>query len=167
MNARLRQLGPGEYDVLDAVTAGLSATSRYLRFHSGIPRLTPQTRDLLAAVDGRDHLAVAAFVGAEPVGIARLIAIGDARAELAVEVVDAWQHRGIGGRLVRAVVDLGRAAGFREIVADVLADNVAMRLLFASVFPDPDVVEDGAEARLTAGVPAAPDDGREDRRWAA
>lgn len=158
MRSRLRELGPGEYDVLDTVMAGLSPTSRYRRFHSGVPRLTPQARERLAAVDGRAHIAVAAFVGPAPVGIARVIALGDGRAELAVEVVDAWQGHGIGGRLVRAVADLGRAAGFREIVADVLAENTAMRLLFASAFPDFTGVGDGPEVELTAALPDAGDD---------
>jgi hypothetical protein len=51
---RLRELGPGEYYVLDAVLAGLSPTSRYHRFHSGAPRLHPHVRERLAAVNGRD-----------------------------------------------------------------------------------------------------------------
>jgi GNAT superfamily N-acetyltransferase len=151
---RLRELGPGEYDVLDAVHAGLSASSRYLRFHSGAPRLFPAVRESLAAVDGRDHIAVAAFAGPVPVGIARLIALGDGRAELAVEVVDAWQSRGIGGQLVRAVADRGRAAGMRVVFVDVLAENVAALVLFASVFGDYAVVdEDGPEIRLAAMLP--------------
>jgi GNAT superfamily N-acetyltransferase len=147
---RLRELGPGEYEVLDAVLAGLSPTSRYQRFHSGAPRLHLQVRERLAAVDGRDHVAVAAFAGTTPVGIARLIALGDGRAELAFEVVDAWQGRGVGRRLVRAVAECGRAAGMRTVVADVLAENVAAQLLFASVFGDVAVVEDGPELRLAA-----------------
>lgn len=148
----IRELGPGEYDVLDTVMDGLSPTSRYTRFHSGVARLTPRAREQLAAVDGRRHVAVAAYAGPAPVGIARLIALGDGRAELAVEVVDAWQHRGVGGRLVRAVADLGRAAGMREVVADVLAENLAMQLLFASAFPDFTLVADGPELQLTAAL---------------
>jgi GNAT superfamily N-acetyltransferase len=153
----VRELGPGEYDVLDTVMDGLSPTSRYTRFHSGVPRLTPRARERLAAVDGRSHVAVAAYVGSSPVGIARLIALGNGCAELAVEVVDAWQHRGIGGRLVRAVADLGGAAGMREVVAEVLAENLAMQLLFASVFPDLTLVADGPEVRLTAALPGGYD----------
>lgn len=34
---RVRELGPGDFDVLDAVFA----TSRYHRFHAPLPRLTP------------------------------------------------------------------------------------------------------------------------------
>src|SRR5690349_2520370 len=35
MDVQLRELGPGEFDVLDTVLAGLSSESRFTRFHSG------------------------------------------------------------------------------------------------------------------------------------
>ncbi len=45
--------------------------------------------------DGRtSNIAVAAFAGRDPVGIARLIALGQGRTEIAVDVVDAWHGRG-------------------------------------------------------------------------
>ncbi|GAA3044289.1 hypothetical protein GCM10010464_05530 [Pseudonocardia yunnanensis] len=149
---RVRELRPGEFDVLDAVFAGLSPTSRYQRFHAGIPQLTPQARERLAAVDGRTHLAVAAFAGTTPVGIARLFRVGDCCAELAVEVVDAWQRRGIGTRLLQAVAALGARAGIRTVEADVLAENVAAQVVIASVFPITEVAEDGPVVRFTASV---------------
>lgn len=152
---RIRELGPGEVDVLEAVFDGLSPMSRFRRFHGAVPRLTPFMRARLGAVDGHQHIAVAAFVAWEPVGIARLIALGDARAELAVEVVDAWQGCGVGTRLVQAVVERGRAAGHREIVADVLADNVPMRLMLASLFPGLVAADDGPEVTFIATVPEA------------
>jgi hypothetical protein len=37
---RVRELRPGEFDVLDAVFAGLSPTSRYQRFQAGLLQLT-------------------------------------------------------------------------------------------------------------------------------
>ncbi len=60
----LRELGPDEHDVLDAVFAGLSATSRHHRFHAPIRRLTGPMRAHLGAVDGHRHIAVAAFAAA-------------------------------------------------------------------------------------------------------
>ncbi|WP_433287719.1 N-acetyltransferase family protein [Pseudonocardia sp. CA-142604] len=149
---RVRELRPGEFDVLDAVFAGLSPTSRYQRFHAPLLQLTPQSRERLAAVDGRTHLAVAAFAGTTPVGIARLIRVGDYCAELAVEVVDAWQRRGIGTRLLRAVAALGAEAGIRTVEAGVLAENIGAQVVFASVFPITDFAQDGPVIRFTAAV---------------
>ena len=151
-SVRVRELRPGEFDVLDAVFAGLSPTSRYQRFHAGIPQLTPQARERLAAVDGRTHLAVAAFAGARPIGIARLILVGNCRAELAVEVVDTWQQRGIGTRMVRAVAELGASAGIRTVEADVLAENISAQVVFASVFPNLEFTQNGPVIRFPAAA---------------
>ncbi|MDF2978311.1 MAG: hypothetical protein K0S40_3039 [Actinomycetospora sp.] len=166
----LRELRPGETDVLDAVFAGLSDHSRYLRFHAATPRMTGAVRRQLAAVDGRRHLAVAAFgPDGEPIGIARLIsrggtqrsgaaapeAVGSLRdAELAIEVVDAWQGRGIGRRLLSAVAARGREERYTRLVADVLSENTGMRVLLASVLPIIAVETDGHETTLTADLRA-------------
>jgi GNAT superfamily N-acetyltransferase len=148
---RIRELGPGRFDVLDAVVEALSPTSRYRRFHTPAPRPTPQVREALAAVDGRSHIAVAAFTDdGRPVGIARLIEVAGGPSELAVEVVDGWQGRGIGARLVRSVVGRGRAAGHRAVYADVLAENVAAQALFLSVFPAAVAVPAGHEVGFAA-----------------
>jgi ribosomal protein S18 acetylase RimI-like enzyme len=42
-------------------------------------------------------------------------------------VVDAFQGQGIGALLTRHLTGLARAAGLRELVADVLPENMAMR----------------------------------------
>jgi GNAT superfamily N-acetyltransferase len=148
----LRELGFEDGAVLDTVFAGLSTDSRFRRFHGAMPRMSAMVRDRLTAVDGRRHLAVAAFARHEPVGIARLITVGPGRAELAVEVVDAWQGLGVGSRLVRAVVERGRSVGIIEIVADVLGENTAMLQLLVSLFPDLDIDDGGAEITCTASL---------------
>lgn len=132
----VRELGPRDGAVLDTVFAGLSTLSRFRRFHGAMPRMPAAVRARLAAVDGRGHLAVAAFVDAQPVGIARLVVVGPGRADLAVEVVDDRQGRGIGARLVREVVAIGRSRGITEVVAEVLAENAAMHRVLAGTFPD-------------------------------
>ena len=155
----VRELGPGDVDVLDSVFAGLSDHSRYLRFHGATPRLTRAVRTKLAAVDGRRHIAVAAFApGRRAVGIARLISLGLRDAELAIEVVDTWQGCGVGRRLLRAVAARGREEGYSRLVADVLTENIGMRVLLASVLPIVTVETQGHETTLTAdltvGIPS-------------
>jgi GNAT superfamily N-acetyltransferase len=135
MKIWIRELGPGEFDVLDTVFAGLSPASRFNRFHAGIPRMLPVVRDAPAAVDGRRHIAVAAYVDDEPIGIARLIAVRDRPADLAVEVIDRWQGCGIGTQLVLAAVELARAAGHAVVGAEIMAENRAVRRLIERVFP--------------------------------
>src|SRR5690349_5527621 len=149
----VHELGPDDGAVLDAVFAGLSTLSRFRRFHGAMPRMSAATRARLTAVDGRGHIALAAFADGEPVGIARLIVVGPGRADLAVEVVDAWQGHGIGARLVDEVVRLGRARGITEVVAEVLAENAAMRRVLALAFPELLVTHSGPEITYVGRIP--------------
>jgi hypothetical protein len=87
---RIRELGPGDGDVVDMVFAGLSPRSRCLRFQFPVAELSAATRRSLTALDGRTHVALAAFAQGCPNGIVRIIDLGDGRGELAVEVVDRW-----------------------------------------------------------------------------
>lgn len=156
MDIRIRELGPDEFDVLDAVFAGLSMESRYTRFHAGTPFLTPAVRSALAAVDGRRHIAVAAFADGEPIGIARVIGVRGAPADIAVEVVDRWQGNGVGTRLLHAVVERARAQGHTAVTADVLASNRAIHHLIARLLPDAVMLHDGFETTYHAELSPPP-----------
>lgn len=122
-------------EAVDAVFEGLSARSRYLRFHSPTPRLTASARRVLVDVDGERHAAVCARVGGDPVGIARLIKTGGCGAEIAVAVVDRWQRRGIGRRLLEALTEVAARLDVAELHGDILPDNEAMLALVRKVLP--------------------------------
>ncbi|HEY7076858.1 MAG TPA: GNAT family N-acetyltransferase [Solirubrobacteraceae bacterium] len=129
---RVRPLRPGETDLLDEVFAGLSAQSRYQRFHSPKPRLSSAERAYLAGVDDRDHLAVVALAGdGAPLGLARAVRLQDdpAAADIAAEVVDPWQRRGVGTALVRRLARRAAAAGIERLSATVLAETGLHRSL--------------------------------------
>jgi GNAT superfamily N-acetyltransferase len=145
MTIWIRGLGPGEFDELDVVFAGLSPASRYHRFNGANPPLLPAVRDAPAAVDGSRHIAVAAYADDEPVGIARLIATRDHPCDIAVEVIDRWQGHGIGTHLVLAVVERARTLGHTVVEADILAENRAVRQLIDHVFPAATSTMDRAE----------------------
>jgi acetyltransferase len=61
------------------------------------------------------------------IGVARFVreACG-ATAEIAVVVADAWQGRGLGRRLLDALIAAARRRGVRRLVGITLSDNVAM-----------------------------------------
>ena len=149
---QVRELGSGDAEVLDVVFAGLSARSRYLRFHSPVSRLTAAARRSLTAIGGRHHVALGAFVDGRPIGLVRIVALGAGRAELAVEVVDGWQRRGIGTRLVRAARDRAVELGYGELVAEVLAENSAMLRVVRNVFPIARHARVGAELTIVLPV---------------
>jgi GNAT superfamily N-acetyltransferase len=123
---RIRPLGPPDAELLDAVLAGMSPHSRYTRFHGPKPRLSSAERDYLAGTDGRDHLALVALAETgEPLGIARSVRLPDrpAVAEIAAEVVDAWQHRGLGSRLLARLARQAAAVGVARFTASVLSST--------------------------------------------
>jgi RimJ/RimL family protein N-acetyltransferase len=130
---RIRPLETGETGPLLEVFAGLSPRSRELRFLVPQPRLTPSQLRQLSDVDGHHSVAlVAESTGGRPVGIARFFRDrGDPEsAEVAVTVVDAWHSRGVGTRLVAALVDRARDVGVRRFSLVVHHENrAALRLL--------------------------------------
>lgn len=120
---------------VDAVFDGLSAQSRYLRFHAPMPRLTAAMRRQLVDLDGRRRAAVVAESGKKAVGIARLVATGDNVAEIAIAVVDDWQRKGIGTRLIAELGRLATDLSYTELTGDVLYENVPMLRFVRRAFP--------------------------------
>ena len=149
---RIRELGPGDGDVVDVVFAGLSPRSRYLRFQCPVAELSAATRRSLTALDGRTHVALAAFAQGRPIGIVRIIDLGDGRGELAVEVVDRWQGCGVGTRLLQAARDRAADLGYRELVGEMLVVNAAAHAALRRVFPVTRVRRHGSELTITMPV---------------
>src|SRR6478735_10097020 len=94
--ATLRPLRHGEVAPVLAVFAGLSPLSRARRFLTGLTRLPALMLAALTDVDGCDHVAWVASVDGRPVGIGRYARADAHTAEVAFEVVDAHQGRGLG-----------------------------------------------------------------------
>ena len=119
----IRPLRDGDTATVNAVFARLGEGSRRHRFAGAKPQLSQEELALLARVD-RDHHVLVAYVAgdARPVAIGRLVRQGRA-AEVAFEVVDECQGRGIGTALARTLADDARAAGIVEFHATVAGDN--------------------------------------------
>jgi RimJ/RimL family protein N-acetyltransferase len=137
---RVRRMTRADEAALDEIFAGLSERSRFLRYHSATPRLTARMRRALLDIDGTRHLAHMAEV-AEPdghraIGVARLFSLGAGRAEVAVEVVDAWHRRGVGALLLKSISSAAAELGYVEVHAEVLPENRPVRRLLAEVFPN-------------------------------
>ena len=123
----IRPLRNGETAIVQAVFDGLGDRSRLLRFGGAKNVLRAGELELLARVDATHHVLVAVAAGA-PVGLARLVRDG-AVAEVAFEVVDAWQGRGVGRLLADRLAADARAAGIERLDGDVRDVNVASRRL--------------------------------------
>ncbi len=152
----IRELGPSDGDVVDVVFAGLSPRSRYLRFQFLVAELSAATRHSLTALDGRTHVALGAFAEGHPIGIVRIIDLGNGRGELAVEVVDRWQGRGVGTRLLQAARDRAADMGYRELIGEVLVVNAGAHAALRRVFPVTRVRRDGSELTIIIPVDGEP-----------
>jgi GNAT superfamily N-acetyltransferase len=153
---RIREIGPGDGDVVDEVFAGLSPYSRYLRFQAPIAELSAATRRSLTALDGRTHVALAAFSQSRPIGIVRIIDLGDGRGEVAVEVIDCCQGCGVGTELLQAARNRAAELGFRELVGEMLVVNAAVLAALRRVFAVVRVRRDGSELTVTMPVDGEP-----------
>ena len=141
----VRQLGPSDRDLIERVFYGLSPRSRLLRFLAPMPRLPRRTLDALAAVDDTRHVAWIAFAGDEPAGVVRWVRDGNdpRRAEIAVEVVDAHQGRGIGRTLVDAALTGAAERGVERLTFD-MDDGNLIAIALARAY--------GAQPRYADGV---------------
>jgi GNAT superfamily N-acetyltransferase len=132
-HALLRPLRHGETEPLIAVFDAMSADSRYSRYLSGTHSLSPAMLRALSAVDGDRHVAWLASIHEVPVGIARYVRTGPCVAEVALEVVDEHQGRGLGAVLLDTVTTLAAASRIRRLQATLLGSNHASRHLLDQV----------------------------------
>jgi RimJ/RimL family protein N-acetyltransferase len=90
--------------------------------------------DYFLDIDFVNHVALVAEANdaGQPtiVGGGRYVVIQPGQAEVAFAIVDAYQGLGIGSALMRHLATLGREAGLRELVAEVLSENVPMLNVF-------------------------------------
>jgi GNAT superfamily N-acetyltransferase len=128
-------LGLGQAWPVIAVHEGLSPTSRRLRYSAPTPRLTPGMVRVLIDLRPGNHEAYAAWRDGRPIGIVRWIRTTDLpdAAELALEVVDAEQGRGVGRALAAFAAVRACRAGVRTIVVSVDPDNVRVHAWLASL----------------------------------
>ncbi|MDO9452123.1 MAG: hypothetical protein Q7J29_04620 [Stagnimonas sp.] len=113
-------------------TAGyehLSEQSRRMRFFGQISSLSSKQLVFLTQPDGRNHIAYAALNLANPaepgVGVARAIRLdADSKiAEVALTILDAYQHQGAGLLLHAAVHVHAAAVGIEQFLYDVSPEN--------------------------------------------
>jgi GNAT superfamily N-acetyltransferase len=148
----IRPLRDGDTATVAALFERLGARSRERRFCGAKPRLTEQELARLARVDARHHVLVGYAGGdPEPVGIARLVRDGTA-AEIAFEVADSYQGRGVGSVLARELAADARAAGITTFVATVCGDNPRVVSLLTRVAESLHVRWQGDEREIVAGL---------------
>ena len=151
----IRVLNPTDIDEIAALFGRLSSRSRYLRFMSPIRTVSASTLSYLAAVDHHRHEAVGAFDDRLLVGAAHYFrsATEPTRAEIAAEVIDRYQGKGVGSRLLGELGRVARDRGITQFDARVLVENRACVSLVRRSGWRAAVTFDGPELAIAMTIP--------------
>jgi RimJ/RimL family protein N-acetyltransferase len=131
---KIRALRPDDRAELIAAIDRSSPESLYRRFFSPKRSFTEEEIVFFLNVDFVNHVALVALVeeNGRPtiVGGGRYIIVQPGRAEVAFAVVDAYHGQGIGAALMDHLVSIACGAGVKELIAEVLHENIAMLRIF-------------------------------------
>jgi RimJ/RimL family protein N-acetyltransferase len=136
----IRPIRPSDRGTIERGFEGLTADSKYNRFHAPLRRLPEQFARYLTEVDGIDHVALIAFekdseASSDVVGVGRFVRNPSApeTAELAITVGDRFHGRGAAQRLIALLAEAGLARGVRTFTMTVLKGNRKARRFVARV----------------------------------
>lgn len=130
--AHLRPISPEDADALQAFHTAQSETSIYMRFFSFKSRLSSKELRRFTEVDHKDRVAFVITIGGEIVGVGRYDRLEDpTEAEVAFNISDVQQGRGIGSILLEHLAAAARENGIRRFTAEVLPENRKMLRVFA------------------------------------
>ncbi len=171
---RFRAIRPSDKAALSAGFQRLSAQSRRQRFLSSKNELTDTELGHLTECNGEDHYAIVAARpsedggGQEIIGVARFSRIEHDKpvAELAVTVIDDWQRRGVGRRLLERIVTAASERGIEQVSGMALAENQQVRHLLAPHASHFSKHHEDGLIHFTCDVPPAEQPGRLDDLYA-
>ena len=130
----IRALRPDDRADLIAAVARSSAQSLYRRFFAVKRDFAEPEVEFFLNVDFLDHVALVAVADESGrrviAGGGRYIVVESGKAEVAFAVVDQYQGQGIGAALMHHLAAIAREAGLKELIAEVLPENVPMLKVF-------------------------------------
>jgi GNAT superfamily N-acetyltransferase len=143
---RFRPIRPEDWRRLQRFHRRLSSSTIGLRFHGAKRELSVPLALRLTNMDGKDNVGIVATTGTRGriVAVGRYSRLTPTSAEVAFVVEDAYQHHGIGHRLMERLKRIARDNGITTFVAEVLPGNVPMIKLLQEAGP--------THMRVNAGV---------------
>jgi predicted CoA-binding protein/RimJ/RimL family protein N-acetyltransferase len=130
--AHLRPIHPTDADAVQTFHTRQSQNSIYMRFFAFKERLSSRELKRFTEVDYRDRVAFVITIGGDIIGIGRYDRLDDpAEAEVAFNIADAHQGRGIGSILLEHLAAAARENGIRRFSAEVLPENRKMLMVFS------------------------------------
>src|ERR1700730_7970723 len=147
--AAIRPVDPAQQAALSDFFAALSVETRYRRFFAPV---RPTVDAIVAVADGVivGHAMAADLPERICPDASRVTDVG-------VVVADAWQRRGVGAALMRALIARAQARGVTALAMDVLPGNRRVLAMILGHWPDADVGHspDGIDIQISL-PPAQP-----------
>lgn len=130
--AHLRPMRADDADAVQAFHMAQSQNSIYMRFFTYKSKLTPKELRRFTELDYRDRVAFVITRGTGIIGIGRYDRLDDpTEAEVAFNVSDAHQSRGLGSILLEHLAAAARENGIDTFSAEVLPENRKMMQVFS------------------------------------
>ena len=131
---QIRALLPTDRDEMLAAIGRFSKEALYRRFFAPKRHFSEREIEFYLNVDFVSHVALAAVLSEGGrqviVGGARYVVSEPGRAEVAFAVDDPHQKLGIATHLIAHLIEIARAAGLKEFIAEVLPENMPMLKVF-------------------------------------
>jgi RimJ/RimL family protein N-acetyltransferase len=131
----IRALRPDDKDDMLAAVGRTGTQSLQRRFFVVKRGFSEKEIAFFMNIDFANHVALVALAEEDGcsviVGGGRYIVTEPGRAEIAFVVIDDYQGQGIGTMLMRHLAVIARKAGLKELIAEVLPENAAMRRVFS------------------------------------
>jgi acyl-CoA synthetase (NDP forming)/RimJ/RimL family protein N-acetyltransferase len=124
--AHLRPIRPDDAEALQDFHLAQSPESVYLRFFAPMPRLSDRDLTRFTRVDHVDRVAIVALVGGRIVGVGRFDRTAPRVAEVAFNISDHHQGRGLGSVLLEHLAAAALERGIQRFEAEVLPQNRKM-----------------------------------------
>lgn len=149
-SVEIRALRPDDRDDMLAAVGRTGAQSLQRRFFVIKRGFSEKEIAYFINVDFANHVALVALAREDGrdviVGGGRYIVTEPEKAEIAFVVIDDYQGQGLGTLLMRHLSVIARRAGLKQLIAEVLPENAAMRKVFSKFgfqsrrSPDPAVI---------------------------
>ncbi|MDP2288775.1 MAG: GNAT family N-acetyltransferase [Actinomycetota bacterium] len=122
----LRPITPGDVERLQEFHQSLSPETIYFRFFTTKPSLSDRELHHFTHVDYVDRVAFVAIVNDEIIGVGRYDRVNESDAEIAFNIRDEYQGRGLGSVFLEHLAAAARDRGISRFVAEVLPENRKM-----------------------------------------
>lgn len=131
----IRALRPEDKDDMLAAVGRTGTQSLQRRFFVVKRGFSEREIAFFMNIDFVNHVALVALADEDGskviIGGGRYILTEPGKAEIAFVVIDDYQGQGVGTLLMRHLAVIARKAGLKELIAEVLPENAAMRAVFS------------------------------------